>query len=137
LSLVVSRHSLKYFSSHSAKYKVCASLTHSLTHCTQFLTPQFRFCPEKRKICVTEELPRILWNHCDHRSPPLVFVWSHVSIFHVLTLYFFMVHFNIIPTFMPGLAKWSSSYGFFQPKPHIYVSSLACVLQFPPTSTFL
>jgi hypothetical protein len=138
LSLVVSRHFLKYFFPQCQIQCLCLPhlLTHSLTHYAPFLTPQFRLCPEKRKICVTEEL-RFLWNHSDHRNPPLVFVWSHVSIFRVLTLYLCMVHFNIIRTFMPGLAKWSPSYGFSNQNP-IFMSLLshACYIFLLPQLSY-
>jgi len=55
----------------------------------------------------------LLWNQKDHyyflKSPPLVSVLSQMNLVHILTPYFFKIHFNII---VPSTSK-SLNCGFF------------------------
>jgi hypothetical protein len=76
------------------------------------------------KYSARQEIPRFLWNqkvhNCVNKSQPAVPIGSNMNTVRTLTLYFFMIYFNILLR--------SSYFKNFQLKPCIQLSSSPRVL---------
>jgi hypothetical protein len=58
----------------------------------------------------------LFWNsevHCRvHKSPPIFHILCQLKPTHILTPYFFHIHFNIVPSSMPSFSKVSLPFRF-------------------------
>jgi hypothetical protein len=91
---------------------------------------------QTKNFCVSEDVPRILYNphvhYRTHDSPTLFPVVGLISPTYVLPVSFFGTHFNIIFPSTPMSYEWSFSFGFSYLNPVLRSSSPPHVPRAPP-----
>jgi hypothetical protein len=85
-----------------------------LTSCSRVLHEKLKFVQITNKFPAFYGTRRFITFYCVHTSPALALTLSQMNSVHTIPSDFFMIHFNIIISYMPRSLKLSFSVKFYE-----------------------